>query len=120
MPFKIDYKSSDLDKGIDKMAVKMGALLMMYSSTKASKIQSEMKIKRVWTDRTGAAKALLNVKVSQPDLNTIRLTLAHGVDYGIWLELANEGNYAIIKPTINAEGPRIVTDLDNIMGKIKL
>ena len=105
---------------MDKISVKLGAVILMYSATKASEIQAKMKINRPWTDRTGMAKALLNAKVSQPNDNTIRITLSHGVNYGIWLELAHEKNYAIIAPTIREEGPRIVEDLNNLMSKLKL
>ena len=120
MSFKLDYSSSTLKKNLDKMSEKLGAVLLMYSATKASEIESKMKINRPWTDRTGMAKTTLNAKVSQPSENLIRITLAHGVDYGIWLELANGKNYAIIAPTVREEGPRIVEDLDNLMSKLKL
>ena len=66
------------------------------------------------------AKTLLNARVSQPDSNTVRITLAHGVDYGIWLELAHGKNYAIIAPTIREEGPRIVEDLGDLMSRLSL
>lgn len=120
MAFKLDYDESTLKKNLDKMSVKLGAVVLMYASTKASEIQAKMKLNRPWTDRTGMAKALLNAKVSQPNKNTVRITLAHGVDYGIWLELAHGKNYAIIAPTIREEGPRIVEDLNNLMSKLKL
>ena len=120
MAFQIDYDNSALNKNLDKMSVKLGAMILMYASTKASELQAKMKINRPWTDRTGMAKALLNAKVSQPDKNTIRITLAHGVDYGIWLELAHGKNYAIIAPTIREEGPRVINDMNNLMSKLKL
>lgn len=120
MSFKLDYNSSSLKKNLDKMSVKLGAVVLMYSATKASELQEKMKMNRPWTDRTGMAKALLSAKVSQPSPNIVRITLAHGVDYGIWLELAHEKNYAIIAPTVREEGPRIVSDLDNLMSKLKL
>ena len=120
MAFQLDYDKSTLKKNLDKMSVKLGAVVLMYASTKASEIQAKMKINRPWTDRTGMAKALLNAKVSQPNKNTVRITLAHGVDYGIWLELAHGKNYAIIAPTVRDEGPRIVEDLNNLMSKLKL
>lgn len=120
MSFKIDYDESSLKKNLDKMATKLGAVLLMYAATKASELQAKMKLNRPWTDRTGLAKTMLNAKVSQPDSNTIRITLAHGVDYGIWLELAHGKNYAIIAPTIREEGPRIVEDLNDLMSKLKL
>lgn len=120
MAFQLDYDKSTLKKNLDKMSVKLGAVVLMYAATKASEIQAKMKLNRPWTDRTGMAKALLNAKVSQPNKNTVRITLAHGVDYGIWLELANGKNYAIIAPTVREEGPRIVEDLNNLMTKLKL
>lgn len=120
MSFKIDYDQSTLSAGIDKMAIKLGATVLMYASTKAVEIEAKMKQNRPWTDRTGMAKATLNTKVSQPDSNLVRITLAHGVEYGIWLELAHEKNYAIIGPTVEQEGPRIVSDLGDLMSKLKL
>lgn len=120
MAIKINYSSSQLSKNIDKMSQKLGALVLMYSATKAQELEAKMKTNRPWTDRTGMAKAMLSAKVSQPNDKTVRITLAHGVDYGIWLELANEQNYAIINPTINQEGPRVVEDLNGILSKIKL
>lgn len=120
MAFKLDYKTSTLSAGIDKMATKLRATVLMFAATKAVELEAVMKRNRPWTDRTGMAKAALNAKVSQPDDNTIRITLAHGVEYGIWLELAHEKNYAIIAPTIDQEGPRLVSDLNNLMSKLKL
>jgi hypothetical protein len=90
----------------------------MYAATKASVLESTMKEKRPWQDRTGQAKARLSTGVSQPNEDTIRITLAHGVEYGIWLELAHEKQNAIIAPTIRTEAPQIVTDLQGIMAKI--
>lgn len=120
MAFRLDYSESTLCKNLDKMSAKIGAAVLMYSATKASEIEAKMKINRPWTDRTNMAKTTLNAKVSQLNSNTIRITLAHGVDYGIWLELANEKNYAIIGPTVREEGPKIVQDLGNLMDKINL
>ena len=120
MSFKLDYNGSTLEKNIGKMSDKLGAVVLMYSATKASELQAKMKTNRPWTDRTGMAKALLSAKVSQPSPTIIRITLAHGVDYGIWLELAHEKNYAIIAPTIREEGPRVVGDLKGLMSKLKL
>lgn len=120
MAFKLDYNNSTLKKNLNKISTKLGPVLLMYSVTKASEIQEKMKTNRPWTDRTGMAKARLSADVSQPNSNTIRITLSHGVDYGIWLELANGKNYAIIAPTIREEGPRIVEDLNNLMSKLKL
>ena len=120
MAFKFDYKSSDLSKNLDKMSVKLGALILMYASTKASKLQAQMKMERPWTDRTGMAKATLRSVVSQPKEDLVRITLAHGVSYGIWLELAHQKQFAIIGPTIQKESPKIMSEMQGILDKIKL
>lgn len=118
MAFKLDYGRSTLSAGIDGMASKVGAVVMMYASTKATELEAKMKANRPWTDRTGMAKARLNASVSQPSNKTVRITLAHGVDYGIQLELGRGKRYAIIAPTINQEGPHLVSGLNGIMSKL--
>lgn len=120
MSFKINYPGSDLNKNLDKMAVKLGALILMYASTKASKLQAQMKMNRPWRDRTGMAKATLRATVSRPNDDLIRITLAHGVSYGIWLELAHEKQFAIIGPTITNESPKIMSEMQGILNRIKL
>lgn len=120
MAFELDYGNSTLRRGLDSMNPKIIAAVLMYASTKSNEIQSTMKLNRPWTDRTGMAKALLTAKLSQPSENLVRITLAHGVEYGIWLELANEKNYAIIGPTIKKESPRVINDMNNLMSKLKL
>lgn len=120
MAFTIDWDGSSLNANMNKMATKLGAVILMYASTKAVQIESRMKMNRPWTDRTGMAKATLSARVSQPDTNTVRITLAYGVSYGIWLELAHGKNYAIVAPTVRDEGPRVVSELRDIMSKIAL
>ena len=120
MSLKLDWENSKLSKNLYKMENKVGAALLMYMSTKASEVESYMKLNRPWTDRTGMAKATLNTSVSKPSKTVLRMTLAHGVDYGIWLELAHEKNYAIVAPTVREEGPRMVSDLGNLMSKLNL
>ena len=116
----LDYSSSTLKRNLGNMETKLGAAILMYASTKAIEYESYMKMNRPWTDRTNQAKATLNAKVSQPDINTVRITLAHGVDYGIWLELAHGRNWAIVAPTINEKGPDYISGFRDIMSKIKV
>lgn len=118
MAFK--WNDSDMMTKMSNLGVKMGAAVLMYANTKAVQLESMMKQRRPWTDRTGMAKAMLKARVSQPNANTIRITLSQGVSYGVWLELAHEKKYAIIDPTIKAESPKIVKDLSSVISKVKL
>src|SRR5688500_10891929 len=62
----------------------------------AAEAEAWMKANAPWQDRTGAARAGLTATVEG---NAV--TLAHGVDYGLWLEIANQGRFAIIAPAID-------------------
>lgn len=116
---KFDYDKSKLSKNMEKFSLKLGAAVLMYANTKAVQLEASMKWNRPWTDRTGMAKATLRTVVTQPDQNTIRITLAHGVSYGIWLELAHEKKWAIVNPTLEKEAPNVVDGLQDLMSKIK-
>lgn len=59
-----------------------------------------------WVDRTGEARAGLDVDVDTPG-DDIVLTLFHTVDYGQWLETIQSGKYAVIMPTLELYGPEI-------------
>ena len=111
--FRMDI--SPLNKGLALTGVKMRQALLMYMATKAAELEGRMKSRRPWTDRTSMAKQTLTARVSQPSNTKLRITLAHGVDYGIWLELAHGKNWAIVAPTIREEAPKIVQGLGNVM-----
>lgn len=117
--FVLDYSKSALGQNLAQFSNKIGAAMLMYAATKSTECESYMKLNRPWTDRSNQAKATLNAKVSQPNDHTIRITLAHGVDYGIYLELAHEKRYAIIGPTINIKSVEIMQDMKNLMSKIQ-
>lgn len=70
--------------------------------------------KAPWTDRTGNARRSIDTS----DLSSgseLRHALLIGVDYGIWLELANQGKYRIIGPTMEVYAPQINRDLRSII-----
>ena len=69
-------------------------------------IEDYMKINAPWTDRTSNARQTLNVTVDKSKDRT-ELVLAHGMEYGIYLELAHAGAWAIINPTLDIYGPKV-------------
>lgn len=60
-----------------------------------------------WTDRTGNARNGLFSKAER-DVPRYRIIVGHSVPYGIWLEVRFAGRYAIIRPTIDHEGPELM------------
>lgn len=94
---------SDMVGKIESMGARADAAVRVFAEQGATKLRSSAQSNAKWTDRTGAARQRLNAYVSAT-ANGYRITLAHGVEYGIWLELAHEKRFAIIPQTINYVG----------------
>jgi len=81
----------------------MRRLIKRFNETVSAKYAAEAeqyaKENRPWTDRTGDARRLLKGAVIDGD-GFIGIRLMHRVEYGKRLETANDGKYAILKPTI--------------------
>ena len=94
---------SDMAGKLTSMETRADAAVRVFAEQGATKLRSNAQSNAKWTDRTGSARQRLNAHVSAM-ANGYRITLAHGVDYGIWLELAHEKRFAIIPQTINYVG----------------
>lgn len=68
----------------------------------AGKIEADMKQNATWSDQTGNARqSLASFAITLPD-GTAVLVAKQQMDYGLWLEIANGGKYAIVMPTLQA------------------
>lgn len=94
---------SDMAGKLESMSTRADAAIRVFAEQGATQLRSEAQKNARWTDRTGSARQRLNAYVSATG-NGYRITLAHGVEYGIWLELAHEKRFAIIPETINIVG----------------
>lgn len=109
-----------LTDGLETMKKKADAALLLYTKTSALKLQNSMRSNAPWKDRTGRARqTLTGTGYKAEDNSGYIIKLAHGVNYGVFLELAHEKRFAIIKPTIQAHGPEVLEAFDNLFGKIK-
>lgn len=70
-----------------------------------------------WTDRTSNARNGLFATASR-EHPVYRITLAHSVPYGIWLEVRWSGRYAIIRPTIDRTGPEVMATISQLYGRM--
>lgn len=101
MSFKFDSKG--LLNGLAQFGDRADNGIRMYAETSALMLQNHARHHAKWTDRTGHARQRLTGDVLIVS-NGYKLRLAHGVDYGKWLELAHEKRFAIIFPTIQEVG----------------
>lgn len=84
----------------------------------AAEMANSAKSNAPWTDRTANARTgLFGTAERDMAQKVITIFLSHSpvIDYGIWLELANGGNYAVIMRTIESHLPQLRAELDALL-----
>jgi hypothetical protein len=82
---------------------------------RAPEIEAWMTSNAGWTDRTGNARQTLHTEVEQVSLDMVQIVLAHGVSYGVYLELSHGAAYSIISPALDYWGPQIWRDVQAML-----
>lgn len=113
---KMDVTS--LLDGIQKLESKSDVAIRAFAETGALKMQQYAQKNAKWKDRTGAARQRLQGSVQNRG-NVIRMQVAYGVDYGIYLEYKHEKRYAILPDTIRIVGnEEIIPSFDKFLEKL--
>lgn len=96
-------------------AIENGILAIVEQRT--PEVTAWMRATHPWQNRTGDAEAGLHTAVEHAVRSMITLHLAHGaeVSYGIWLEVANQGRFAIIAPAVDYWGETLWADVQRMM-----
>ena len=113
------FDFSELYENLGKFPSQLEKALMQYAKTAAAKLRGQAVRDRPWTDRTAQARQRLHTDVKRIDTG-IRIILAHGVSYGVYLELAHEKRYAVIYPTLLKEGPGVMRGMQNLFDRMEL
>lgn len=111
------FDPGDMIDKINSAAAKSEAAIAMYADNAATTLQNYAREHRPWTDRTGHARQRLTGSVARV-AQGYQIILAHGVDYGKWLELAHEKKYAIIQPTIQAKSPEVLSGFNKLLERL--
>ena len=98
---------TEMKENLERMPTRMEEALIKYGKTSAALLQGEAQKNRPWRDHTNDARERIKGYCVRTDRG-IRIYLAHGVDYGVYLEFAHEKRYAIIYPTLRRKGPEII------------
>lgn len=104
----LDMDFSGIADGLEHLTADFPNACLARLETSATQLESYAKQNRPWTDRTGHARQRLNCRASRQSATQYRLTLAHGVSYGVNLEFKHNKRYAIIFPTLEAKGPEVM------------
>lgn len=107
---KVSTKNFDLSKAVDRHKAALG----MYADTAAKKIKGEAKAKAPWQDRTGNARESID-GTGGWEGNELKVVLSGGMSYSVYLELAYERRYAILKPTIDKNASEILNSYQKLV-----
>lgn len=115
--FVIELEKLDHNlKNFDRRARKGIKATMDYQ---AAKSETWMRTNAQWTDRTTNARNGLFATTEELDRNSWLLILSHSVSYGIWLEVANSGQYAIVRPGLLRAHRELMNTLSRLFERME-
>lgn len=111
------FDLTEIINNLNALPGRLEKALLKYGDTAARKIHAQAVKDRPWTDRTAHARQRLHAECKRIDTG-IRIILAHGVEYGVYLELAHEKQYAVIYPTLLKEAPEAMQGLRGLFERM--
>lgn len=106
--------TDEVRRNLDKWARSKKAETIALAQGWAGTLQGRAKRDRKWHDRTSLARKGLKGTV-EIKLSEVLIRLSHSVEYGVYLELANDGRFAVLKPTMDAAVPEILSSYQRMM-----
>lgn len=113
----LKWDGSEISRNLARLDQKIDRKLDIIFAFQAQRGEARMKIEAPWTDRTGAARSGLYTRF-QKSGKTREILFSHSVAYGIWLEVANSGDYQIIMPTVRVIGRDTMRQLKDLFGDL--
>lgn len=108
---------SELARAIEQYGDRVIIAVTSVAGRIATLMQNDARANAPWTDRTGNARGgLFGTAERDVAQKLVVIYLSHGpdIDYGVFLELARAGKYAIVLSTIEKHLPELKADLDAI------
>lgn len=115
---QLDWDGGTLVVRLDRMDAAVDRVVAGVMVDHASRAVAYARQNATWTDRTGNARAGLFARVDRAGRGKYALVLGHSVPYGVWLETRFSGRYAIIRPTVDHEGPAVMRTLAGVLDRI--
>ena len=110
----VDFNSKDLKRNLTTFGDKVNRSVAATMDYNAAYATSWLKSNAPWSDDTGAARSGL-VALPFNVGKAHELIMAYSVTYGIWLEVANSGRYAVITPAMRVVGEKIMQDMQMLI-----
>lgn len=113
----IRVTSNTIGSSCAAFGARLDAALGALCQEEAERGQDAMRTGRSWTDRTGHARDSLtgSARKEGEGVHVIELYTTNE-DYGLVLELARAGRYAVIRPTADALAPEVLRRAASLIG----
>lgn len=108
---------ASLAERVEEYGRRVTAAVTAVAQYVAAEMQNEAKATASWTDRTGNARSgLFGTAEASFAESVVTIYLSHGatIDYGVYLELAHAGRYAVIMRTMEGKLGELQSMLDGI------
>lgn len=105
-------------RNLNNFLPRLKSALALDSQNIASNMEAWAKTNAPWTDQTGHARNFIKQNVKWVNTDTLMISLSHHVNYGIYLELCNEGKYAILEKAIAEFAPQFVDGWKEIISSL--
>lgn len=115
----IRFTEDTLTAGIKSLPGVVNRVAAFVMKKNEAPAENYMKVNAPWKDRTTNARNGLAARYVGSEKSVHEMVLFHQVDYGIWLEIRNDGEYAIILPTVQHFGAKCMEDLVHILDRIE-
>lgn len=114
---RVVWTSDSLTHGLRWFKANVEDQLSGELDTFADEVEAYMKEEAPWEDRTGDARdGLSATRYQNGDVQG--LLLAHGVEYGVFLEFKFGGRDAIIIPTLEIMGPEMMNRTRGLLNRV--
>ena len=114
---QVDFDSSNLQRGLSTFGRDVNRKVAAVMDYNAGYATGWLKKNAPWTDDTSAARTGLNALPFHFGTQH-ELLMSYTVYYGIWLEVANSGKYAVITPAMRIVGNKIMGDMQKLIDSI--
>jgi len=115
---RLFFESDAITPNINKLPAYVDRVAATTLAYYEPQVENYAKLNAPWQDQTtNARNGLIARSGKEGELHF--LVLAHQVPYGIWLEIKYAGKNAIILPTIEEYGPKVMTTLNKILDRFR-
>lgn len=117
MPSGIEWSDRALVNTLMTFDARMDRAITAAMAYHATRAVAYARQNAPWVDRTTNARNGLFARAER-DRPVYRIIVGHSVPYGVWLEVRWNGKYQILRPTVDHQGPEVMTTMALLYAKM--